>query len=156
MFFIFSGCSNQLAPDAKSKMTSEELVNIEGQPSSKTKNLIDTLLRTYTGLFKQEVKIDEFLLAKKSNTTSKQVIANLERLEQEEILTYNSVKTDSEIRFLLPREDDKTINKFSKEIKTNTHNKHLKNSPCEAGHELPLRRQLPEVPQDARLASQCV
>ena len=81
-----------------------------------TKNLIDTLLRTYTGLFKQEVKIDEFLLAKKSNTTSKQVIANLERLEQEEILTYNSVKTDSEIRFLLPREDDKTINKFSKEI----------------------------------------
>jgi len=81
-----------------------------------TKNLIDTLLRTYTGLFKQEVKIDEFLLAKKSNTTCKQVIANLERLEQEEILTYNSVKTDSEIRFLLPREDDKTINKFSKEI----------------------------------------
>jgi ATP-dependent DNA helicase RecQ len=81
-----------------------------------TKNLIDTLLRTYTGLFKQEVKIDEFLLAKKSNTTSKQVIANLERLEQEEILRYNSVKTDSEIRFLLPREDDKTINKFSKEI----------------------------------------
>ncbi|SDU11329.1 ATP-dependent DNA helicase RecQ [Polaribacter sp. Hel1_33_78] len=81
-----------------------------------TKNLIDTLLRTYTALFKQEVKIDEFLLAKKSNTTSKQVIANLERLEQEEILTYNSVKTDSEIRFLLPREDDKTINKFSKEI----------------------------------------
>jgi ATP-dependent DNA helicase RecQ len=81
-----------------------------------TKKFIDTLLRTYTGLFEQEVKIDEFLLAKKNNITSKQVIANLERLQQEEILTYNSVKTDTEIRFLVPREDDKTINRFSKEI----------------------------------------
>ena len=81
-----------------------------------TKKFINTLLRTYTGLFEQEVKVDEFLLAKKNNTTSKQVIANLERLQQEEILTYNSVKTDIEIRFLVPREDDKTINRFSREI----------------------------------------
>jgi ATP-dependent DNA helicase RecQ len=81
-----------------------------------TKKFIDTLLRTYTGLFEQEIKVDEFLLAKKNNITSKQVIANLERLQQEEILTYNSVKTDTEIRFLVPREDDKTINRFSKEI----------------------------------------
>ena len=81
-----------------------------------TKKFIDTILRTYTGLFEQEVKVDEFLLAKKNNITSKQVIANLERLQQEEILTYNSVKTDTEIRFLVPREDDKTINRFSKEI----------------------------------------
>jgi ATP-dependent DNA helicase RecQ len=81
-----------------------------------TKKFIDTLLRTYAGLFEQEVKVDEFLLAKKNNITSKQVIANLERLQQEEILTYNSVKTDTEISFLVPREDDKTINRFSKEI----------------------------------------
>jgi ATP-dependent DNA helicase RecQ len=81
-----------------------------------TRKFIETLLRTYTGLFKQEVKVDEFLLAKINNITSKQVIANLERLQQEEILTYNNVKTDTEIRFLVPREDDKTINRFSKEI----------------------------------------
>jgi ATP-dependent DNA helicase RecQ len=81
-----------------------------------TKKFINTLLRTYTGLFEQEVKVDEFLLAKKNNITSKQVIANLERLQQEEILTYNSVKTDTEIRFLVPREDDKTINRFAREI----------------------------------------
>jgi ATP-dependent DNA helicase RecQ len=81
-----------------------------------TKNFINSLLRTYSGLFEQEVKVDEFLLAKKNNITSKQVIANLERLEKEEILTYNQVKTDIEIRFLVPREDDKTIHRFSKEI----------------------------------------
>ena len=80
------------------------------------KNFIDSLLRTYTGLFKQEVKVDEFLLAKKNNITSKQVIINLKRLEDEEILSYKKINTDVEIRFLVPREDDKTINRFSKII----------------------------------------
>ncbi len=80
------------------------------------KNFINSLLRTYTGLFEQEVKIDEFLLAKKNNTTSSQIISYLEQLEKDEIITYNNIKTDTEIRFLVPREDDKTINRFSKEI----------------------------------------
>ena len=80
------------------------------------KNFINSLLRTYTGLFEQEVKIDEYLLAKKNNTTSNQIISYLEQLQKDGIITYNSVKTDSEIRFLVPREDDKTINRFSKEI----------------------------------------
>jgi ATP-dependent DNA helicase RecQ len=81
-----------------------------------TKNFVDSLLRTYSGLFKQEIKVDEFLLAKKNNITSRQVIANLEQLEKENILTYKSVKTDTEIRFLVPREDDLTINRYSREI----------------------------------------
>jgi ATP-dependent DNA helicase RecQ len=81
-----------------------------------TKNFINSILRTYSGLFKQEVKVDEFLLAKKNNITSKQVIANLEQLEKENILTYKSIKTDIEIRFLVPREDDLTINRYSREI----------------------------------------
>ena len=80
------------------------------------KNFTNSLLRTYTGLFKQEVKIDEFLLAKKNNITSNQVITHLKRLHEDEILIYNHVKTDAEIQFLVPREDDKTINRHSKEI----------------------------------------
>ena len=80
------------------------------------KTFTDLLLRTYTSLFQQEVKVDEFLLAKKSNTTSRQVIQHLERLHEDEIITYKRVKTDAEIRFLVPREDDITINLHSKEI----------------------------------------
>lgn len=80
------------------------------------KNFINSILRTYTGLFEQEVKIDEFLLAKKNNTTFTQVIGYLNQLEKDGILSYHKVQTDSEIRFLVPREDDKTINFFSKEI----------------------------------------
>jgi ATP-dependent DNA helicase RecQ len=78
------------------------------------KNFINSLLRTYTGLFQQKVKVDEFLLAKKGNITSRQVISNLERLHEDEILTYQRVKTDAEIRFLIHRDDDRTINRFSK------------------------------------------
>lgn len=80
------------------------------------KNFIDSLLRNYTGLFQQEVKVDEYLLAKKNNTTSRQIIQYLKQLEKDKIITYNSVKSDTEIRFLVPREDDRTINFYSKEI----------------------------------------
>lgn len=81
-----------------------------------TNSFIDSLLRTYTGLLKQEVKIDEYLLAKKNQTTSRHIITNLQRLHEDKILEYRRVKTDSEIQFLVPREDDRTINRFSKEI----------------------------------------
>ena len=81
-----------------------------------TKNIINSLLRNYTGLFKQEVKIDEFLLAKKNKITSKQIITYLKRFQEDKILIYKRVKTDSEIQFLVPREDDRTINRFSREI----------------------------------------
>jgi len=81
-----------------------------------TKKFIDLLLRTYTGLFKQEVKVDEFLLAKKNQTTSRHIITTLQRLHKDKILEYRRVKTDAEIQFLVPREDDRTINRFAKEI----------------------------------------
>lgn len=81
-----------------------------------TKNFINSLLRTYAGLFEQEVKVNEFLLAKKNNITSTQVIEYLNRLHNDDILTYKRVKTDLEIRFLEPREDDKTINRYTKII----------------------------------------
>lgn len=81
-----------------------------------TEKFINSLLRTYTGLFKQEVKVNEFLLAKKNNCTSQQVIGNLKRLHEDKILIYKRVKTDAEIKFLVPREDDRTINLCSKEI----------------------------------------
>ena len=79
-------------------------------------NFINSLLRTYTGLHKQEVKVDEFLLAKKNNTTSSQIISYLQQLRKDGIIEYNAVIADSEIQFLVPREDDKTINRHQKEI----------------------------------------
>ncbi|PQJ78751.1 RecQ family ATP-dependent DNA helicase [Polaribacter porphyrae] len=80
------------------------------------KNFINSLLRTYTGLFKQKVKIDEYLLAKKNSTTTKQIYNLLNQLNEDGVVDYNRIKTENEIRFLVPREDNITINKISKNI----------------------------------------
>tara|TARA_R110002049_G_scaffold24588_15_gene87018 strand:+ start:5704 stop:7599 length:1896 start_codon:yes stop_codon:yes gene_type:complete len=85
--------------------------------NSSLKNFINALLRTYGGLFEDEIKINEFFIAKKAGITSTQVIKNLETLEEQNLVEYNQVNSDVSITFLLPREDDKTINRFSKEIK---------------------------------------
>jgi ATP-dependent DNA helicase RecQ len=81
-----------------------------------TNNIINSLLRTYSGLSQQEVYIDEFLLAKKNNSTSRQIITTLQRLHHDNIVTYKRIKSDAEIKFLVPREDDRTINLCAKDI----------------------------------------
>lgn len=80
------------------------------------KKFTNSILRTYTGLFEEEVKIDEFLIAKKNGITKKQVVSNLDYLQKEGIIQYKGEKSNVELLFLLPREDDYTINKYSKEI----------------------------------------
>ena len=84
--------------------------------NSALKKFTNAILRTYGGLFEQEMKINEFLIAKKTGITSQQVIANLKQLNEDKLLVYKPIISDIEIAFLVPREDDKTINRFSREI----------------------------------------
>ena len=81
------------------------------------KKFTNSILRTYAGLFEQEVNIDEFFIAKKAGITTNLVLSNFERLQEDNIIEYKAVKNESELTFLLPREDDYTINRVSKEIK---------------------------------------
>lgn len=81
------------------------------------KKFTNLILRTYPGLFEQEVKIDEFFIAKKTGITTQLVLANFERLQNDNIIEFKRVKNDAELAFLLPREDDYTINRFAKEMK---------------------------------------
>tara|TARA_B110001450_G_scaffold34151_1_gene29495 strand:- start:74 stop:1966 length:1893 start_codon:yes stop_codon:yes gene_type:complete len=81
------------------------------------KKFTNSILRTYAGLFEQEIKIDEFYIAKKNGITTKQVISNLTYLQNDNIIEYLPVKNKVDLLFLLPREDDYTINRFSKEMK---------------------------------------
>ena len=81
------------------------------------KKFTNLILRTYPGLFEQEVKIDEFFIAKKTGITTQLVLANFERLQNDNIIEYKGVKNDAELIFLLPREDHYTINRFAKEMK---------------------------------------
>ncbi|GAA4242853.1 MULTISPECIES: RecQ family ATP-dependent DNA helicase [Winogradskyella] len=78
--------------------------------------LVKVLLRTYGGIFDYETKVNLSLIIKKANLSEKQVIAQLQRLEKDEVISLQMTNTDSEITFLQPREDDITINPIARTI----------------------------------------
>jgi len=76
--------------------------------------IISTILRTYTGIFEMEISINPTLIAKKSNTTEKAVLAAIDRLQLSQVVNLKVHNNDSNITFNEVREDDLTINKISK------------------------------------------
>lgn len=76
--------------------------------------IISTILRTYTGIFEMEISINPTLIAKKSNTTEKAVLAAIDRLQLSQAITLKIQNNDSNITFNEAREDDLTINRISK------------------------------------------
>lgn len=80
-------------------------------------NLIKVILRTYGGIFEYETKVNTVLLAKKLDVKEEFVITALEKLAKDEVIYYKGVHSDMELTFLVPREDERTINSFAKTIK---------------------------------------
>ncbi len=93
-----------------------QILNYKRINSSKAR-FINTLLRTYGGLFEKKIPINEFQIARYLSITSSKVIAILDELHATKILNYRKPSKNSELFFLYPREDDFTINKYSKKIK---------------------------------------
>jgi len=81
-----------------------------------TNIIVKTILRTYGGIFDQDVKININLIADKASTNEDKVIQTLLQLQKAEVISLKLTKTDSQIIFLQPREDDKTINRIAKTI----------------------------------------
>ncbi len=86
--------------------------------NTKRAKFIKVLLRLYGGIFEQAVKIDEFYLAKKTGITSHLVVNQLKEMERDKVIRYNKANANSSLYFLCPREDDRTINRISKDIKS--------------------------------------
>ncbi|WP_425236801.1 RecQ family ATP-dependent DNA helicase [Ulvibacterium sp.] len=80
-------------------------------------DIVQTLLRTYGGVFDFDTKINTDLVSKKTGQSEENVIQILSRLEKDGIITYNAVNQDLNVLFLVPREDDITINVFAKNVK---------------------------------------
>ena len=81
-----------------------------------TKKLLDFILRGYGGVFHKEVKINEFDIAKSLEVNSSTVREELKVLNTLDILEYKEANTYEELKFLLPREDDNSINRISHSI----------------------------------------
>ena len=81
--------------------------------NSKISEITRVILRTYGGIFDQGVKINIGLIASKANTSQKNVVATLKYLENDSIIKLKLGKSDINISFIQPREDDKTINRIA-------------------------------------------
>jgi ATP-dependent DNA helicase RecQ len=79
--------------------------------------MIQTILRTYGGIFEHPTKINPLLISKKTNVSEEKILLTLEQLHTDGIVDYKAQSSDLEIIFLAPREDDRTINMFSRKVK---------------------------------------
>lgn len=79
--------------------------------------IVKSILRTYGGIFEQETKINTSMLAQKTGIKETILFSVLKQLEQAEIISLKNSKTDAQITYLQPREDDKSINRISTIIK---------------------------------------
>ena len=82
----------------------------------KTASSIQTILRTYGGITEYETKINLNLLSKKTGESEKSLKKILKQLQKDGIAEYKNTTSDLEITFLVPREDDHTINPFAKKV----------------------------------------
>ncbi len=76
--------------------------------------IIKVVLRSHEGVFDHSTEIFTQTIAKKINLSEDEVISHLTALNKAEIVQFESSKTDAQITFIEPREDDKTIHRISK------------------------------------------
>lgn len=81
---------------------------------TKDQAIIETILRTYPGIFEQVIAVNTSQIASKSNHREEQVVQLLQKLEQQGIISLQLVTNDSKLIFNEPREDDYTINRIQK------------------------------------------
>lgn len=78
--------------------------------------IVKSILRMYGGIFDHVTKIDITRIAEKASEAESRVIYVLQELAEHNIITLHLAKTDAQITFIEPREDDKTINRIAKII----------------------------------------
>ncbi|WP_136482826.1 RecQ family ATP-dependent DNA helicase [Cognatitamlana onchidii] len=79
--------------------------------------IVKSILRMYGGIFDHVTKVDLNKIASKASTSEPVLVQALQKLEQDDIITLNLAKTDAQVTFIEPREDDKTINRIAPIIK---------------------------------------
>ncbi len=99
-------------PDSSSRLYflahRDELYRID-TGSKNLELLIGMLLRSYTGLFNDYVKIDEMLIARRLNMTTDELYQNLKFLSQQKIVHYIPRRDAPVVQFLTERVDKSRI-----------------------------------------------
>ncbi|RUA12464.1 MAG: hypothetical protein DSY82_01170, partial [Flavobacteriia bacterium] len=82
----------------------------ERNPSLKV--LLQNLLRTYGGILDQFIRINEYNLSKRLHLPRQKIIQQLKQMDRDNILIYKGYNVVSKLFFLVPREDQYTINRI--------------------------------------------
>ena len=77
-----------------------------------------TILRIYGGIFEMPTAVNLDLITSKTGQSLEKVISVLKKMEQDKVVELSLRITDATLTFLLPREDEKTINKVSREVES--------------------------------------
>ncbi|HPE82314.1 MAG TPA: ATP-dependent DNA helicase RecQ [Aequorivita sp.] len=75
-----------------------------------------TILRIYGGIFEMPTAINLDVITSKTGQSIETVIAVLKKMERDHVVEMALQITDATLTFLVPREDEKTINVISREI----------------------------------------
>ena len=75
-----------------------------------------TILRIYGGIFEMPTSVNLDLIASKTGQSIETIISALTKMERDRVLEMMLQITDATLTFLIPREDDKTINVISREV----------------------------------------
>jgi ATP-dependent DNA helicase RecQ len=75
--------------------------------------IVKSILRTYGGIFEHLTKINTLRIADKSSVNEDVLIKALNQLENDDIIFLKHKRTDAEVTFIQPREDDKTIHRIA-------------------------------------------
>jgi ATP-dependent DNA helicase RecQ len=78
---------------------------------------VQVLLRTYGGIFDFETPVRLDRLSRKLKLSESQLTTQLQRLHKDGLIALELQQGDLEVLFLQPREDERTIHAFSREVK---------------------------------------
>lgn len=79
--------------------------------------LLEYLCRTYSGIFEHQVSIEIKKIQDKLKWSRNHVISSFESINKHLETKYDHYTSDLSIKFIQPREDDRTINRVSQQIK---------------------------------------
>ncbi len=75
-----------------------------------------TILRIYGGIFEMPTAVNLDLIAAKTGQSIETIISVLKKLERDQVVEMMLQITDATLTFLVPREDEKTINVISRDV----------------------------------------
>lgn len=87
------------------------------QRNIQEKELLFFLMRKYSGIHEQNISFRIENIATNLHITALEVQKKLEKLHNDGVISYKSENTDAEITFIMPRDDDRTINYISPQVK---------------------------------------